>query len=215
MASAKARAKLSLAALALFGASMAGPAMAGNLFCCTDATGKQSCGDLLPQACYGRAYREVGANGMTVRQVDAPLTAAQRAERAAEEEKRKEAEVLAKEQRRKDQALLVTYSSEKDIETMRERANGEVKATITKAEARIAEIKAQRQKYQSEAEFYKNKSLPPEVKKGLLNADTEIKAQQSLIESKNKELEAIREKFDDDKRRFLELKGPGSAPPAN
>lgn len=190
---------------------MAGPAMAGNLFCCTDATGKQACGDLLPQACYGRAYREVGANGMTVRQIEAPLTADQRAERAAEAEKRKAAEAAAKEQRRKDQALLVTYSNEKDIETMRERASAEVKSVIAKAEARIAEIKVQRKKYEDEADFYKNKSLPVDVKKGLVNADTEIKSQRSIIDAKNKELDAIREKYDDDRRRFLELSG-GSTP---
>ena len=188
---------------------MAGPAMAGNLFCCTDATGKQACGDLLPQACYGRAYREVGANGMTVRQVEAPLTADQRAERAAEAEKRKAADAAAKEQRRKDQALLVTYSSEKDIETMRERAGAEVKATIAKAEARIAEIKAQRKKYEDEADFYKNKPLPLDIKKSLLNADTEIKSQRSIIDAKTKELDVIREKYDEDKRRFLELSGGG------
>ena len=27
---------------------------AGNLFCCIDTNGKQVCGDLLPQACYGK-----------------------------------------------------------------------------------------------------------------------------------------------------------------
>ena len=62
---------------------------AGQFFCCHDATGKQVCGDILPQACYGRAYREVGSNGQTIRTFDAPLTAEQRALRTAEEEKKR------------------------------------------------------------------------------------------------------------------------------
>ena len=74
---------------------------AGNLFCCIDTNGKQVCGDLLPQACYGKAYREIGESGRTLRFVEAPLTAEQRAQRAIEEEKRKVEEEKRKEQRRK------------------------------------------------------------------------------------------------------------------
>ena len=78
---------------------------AGKLYCCNDASGKQVCGDLMPQECYGRAYREVGDSGRTVRNVEAPLTAEQRAERAAEDERRKVEEAAQQEQRRKDLAL--------------------------------------------------------------------------------------------------------------
>ena len=187
-------------------AATAGGGTSGNLFCCTDANGKQVCGDLLPQSCYGRAYREVGASGRTVRQVEAPLTAEQRAERAAEEEKRKAAAEAAKEQQRKDQALLNTYGSEKDIETMRERANADVDKSISEAQAKIAAIKVQRKKFEDEAEFYKKKTLPATVKKGLTDTDFEIKAQQSIIEAKQKEREIIRQKYDDDTRRYRELK---------
>ena len=57
---------------------LGGPAMAaGNFYCCVDANGKQVCGDLLPQSCYGRAYRELGPNGQTLRNIEAPLTAEQ------------------------------------------------------------------------------------------------------------------------------------------
>ena len=75
---------------------LGGPAMAaGNFYCCVDANGKQVCGDLLPQACYGRAYRELGPNGQTLRNVEAPLTAEQRATRSAEEAQRKVEEAVS------------------------------------------------------------------------------------------------------------------------
>ena len=95
---------------------------AGQFFCCSDATGKQVCGDILPQPCYGRAYRELGANGQVIRSVEAPLTAEQRTQRAAEEEKRRIEDEKRREQQRKEQALLNTYGSERDIDAMRMRA---------------------------------------------------------------------------------------------
>ena len=178
---------------------------AGKLFCCNDNNGKQVCGDILPHECYGRAYRELGDSGRTVRTVDAPLTAEQRAQRAAEEEKRKAEETALREQQRKDQALLNTYGTEQDIEAMRLRAEEDVKKSIKAAEVKIAEIRAQRKKLENEAEFYKKKHLPPEIQKGLRDTDTEIKAQESIIEAKKLELDAIRVKYDEDKRRFIEL----------
>ena len=197
------RAKL----LALLLATLTGTSAlaAGNFFCCNDASGKQVCGDILPQACYGRAYRELGSNGQTIRTVDAPLTAEQRSQREAEEEKRKREEEKRKEQQRKDQALLNTYGSEQDIELMRKRAEGDVLKAIANAEKKIVEIRQQRKKFENEAEFYKKKTLPHEVQKGLADADSDINSQEVFIAEKKKELEVIRAKYDEDKRRFVEL----------
>jgi hypothetical protein len=178
---------------------------AGNFYCCIDANGKQMCGDLLPQACYGRAYRELGPNGQTLRTIEAPLTAEQRAARSAEEAQRKVEEEILREKHRKDQALLNTYGSEKDIEFMRLRAQADVQKSINGAEAKIVEIRTERKVFENEAEFYKKKKLPPEVQKGLRDADYEIKAQEYLIESKKKELDLIRIKYDDDLRRYQEI----------
>ena len=185
---------------------LGGPAMAaGNFYCCVDANGKQVCGDLLPQACYGRAYRELGPNGQTLRNIEAPLTAEQRAARTAEEAQRKVDEAILREKQRKDQALLNTYGSEKDIEFMRMRAQTDVQKSISAAETKIAEIRTQRKVFENEAEFYKKKKLPPEVQKGLRDADYEIKVQEYLIESKKKELDLIRIKYDEDLRRYQEI----------
>jgi hypothetical protein len=192
--------------LALIALSGTGQATAANaLFCCNDEHGKQVCGDLLPQACYGRAYREIGSSGRTLRNVEAPLTAEQRAQRAAEEATRKAQETALKEQKRKDQALLDTYGTEKDIATLKLRAEQDVNRSIKAAEAKIAEAQLQRKKFEDEAEFYKKKQLPPEIAKGLRDLDYEIAAQQSVIASKKKDLEVIGQKFEEDRRRFLEL----------
>ena len=194
-----------LATLALLLTISSTSLAAGQFFCCPDQNGKQVCGDILPQACYGRAYREVGSNGQTIRTVEAPLTAEQRAHRAAEEEKHRIEEEKRREQQRKDQALLNTYGSERDIDAMRMRAETDVFQSIRNAETKISEIRQLRKKFENEAEFYKKKTLPAEVKKGLDDADFEIRGQESIIESKKKELETIRAKYTEDKRRYIDL----------
>jgi hypothetical protein len=194
---------LSLFLLVLSGA---GSVMAaGQFYCCVDEQGKQVCGDILPHACYGRAYRELGSSGRTMRNVEAPLTAEQRAQRAVEDERRKEQENVLREQKRKDQALLDTYGTEKDLEVLRRRSEQDVNMSIKAAADKIAEAYVQRKKFENEAEFYKKKQMPAAVEKGLRDADAEIEALQSVITSKQKDLELIRLKFDEDQRRFREL----------
>lgn len=209
MVSALTRKHWLLAAWLAIGSSATG---AANLYCCIDAGGRQVCGDILPQACYGRAYREVGASGRTVRTVEAPLSAEQRAQRAAEEARRQAEEAALREQQRQDQALLDTYGSEKDIEMMRARALDEVQKSILAAQTKITELRTKRKNLENEAEFYKKKALPAEVQKGLRDTDSEIKAQEALIEAKKREIEAIRAKYDEDKRRYLDLSRRTAAP---
>lgn len=191
-----------------------GPAVAAaaNLYCCIDSSGKQVCADLLPQACYGRAYRELGESGRTVRVVEAPLSAEQRAQRAAEEAQHKADEAILREKQRRDQALLNTYGSEKDIEMMRTRALDDVQKSIRAAESKIAETRVKRKSFENESEFYKKKPLPPDVQKGLRDADYEIKAQELQIDAKKQELDAIRTKYDEDRRRFLDLSRRAAVP---
>jgi hypothetical protein len=184
------------------------PVMAAgaNIFCCNDERGKQVCGDILPMACVGRAYREINQVGMVVRIVEAPLSPEMKALRAQEERKKQEVEEAAREQRRMDAALAQTYGNEADIDLMRQRAEADVHKSIAAANEKIAEAKRRRKKFENEAEFYKKKQVPPEVEKGLKEEDYEIRAQEELIEAKKREFDLIKAKFDEDKRRFREMK---------
>ena len=185
---------------------------AGQVFCCNDATGTQVCSDILPQACVGRAYREVGKSGTTSRRIEAPLTAEQRAQQKVEEDKRRIEEEKRKERQRKDQALLDTYGNERDIDAMRIRAESDIFQSIRNAETKIEETRLVRKKFEDEAEFYKKKTLPGEVRKGLVDTEFEIRAQESIIESKKKELDAVRAKYSEEKARFQELSRRPPAP---
>jgi hypothetical protein len=177
-----------------------------GLYCCKDPSGKRICGDTLPKACVGQGY-SVKEAGSRARMVAPPPTPEERAKAEAEEAQRKIDEAARKEQERKDQALLSTYSKEADIDAARERAEADVNVTIKQAEEKIAAAEKRRDKLDAEAEFYKNKPVPPEIGRGLKDAEFEIKVQRELIEAKQRDKEMIREKFATEKARYRDLRG--------
>ena len=142
---------------------------------------------------------------MLVREVGPPLTPEEKARARELARQQRLAEIAAQEQKRKDLALLETYTSLEDIDRMQARAEEDVRKAIGQAQTRVNESRQRRLKFENEAEFYPNRPLPPEVAKGLRDEDAEIKSQNELIEAKQRELTQIREKYAEDRRRYLEL----------
>ncbi len=194
--------------------ALVAPAHAAKTYCCSDERGKNVCGDVMPNECYGRAYREVGPSGKILRQVDAPLTAEQLAKRDAEAARKKEAEIAAAAEKRKNDALLSAYGNEKDIDFMRDRALADLAAGAKEAQTKYDDAVKRKQKLAAELEFYQKKPVPANLKEQIRVNDVEIKMQQLAIEAKKKEMDQVRAKFDEEKQRFVELKkaGKGSAP---
>ena len=146
------------------------------------------------------------------------LTPEQRATREAEEKARKEhdAEAARKEQEetRKNKALLSTYGSEKDIEVARTRALADNQSAVKQTQDRIAQIQKVGDGFKKELEFYSGKTKPPaKLTQDIQNNAIDLKAQQDLMAAKKKEVDGINARYDEDKRRYLELtKGPGAFP---
>jgi hypothetical protein len=197
--------------LAAFSTQAAAPVTPGKMYCCE---GGRICGDSLPEQCRGKAYRILDSSGNVLKEVGPPLTAEQKAQAAAEAQRKKELEEQAKEQRRKDQALLDTYATPQDIDLAQSKAEADVNLAIKGAEDRIAAARKQRMKFEEEAEFYKKKALPPEVAKGIRDADHEIKTQQELLDVKKGDAATIKAKYDADRKRYGELTGRNTTTPA-
>jgi len=195
--------------LAALSAQAATPA-SGRFYCCD---GGRICGDALPEQCRGKAYRILDSSGNLLKEVGPPLTVEQKAQLAAEALRKKELEEQAKEQRRKDQALLDTYATPQDIDLAQSKAEADVNLAIKAAEDRIAAARKTRKKFEDEAEFYKKKTVPPEVAKGLRDADHEIKTQQELLDVKQGDAATIKAKYDADRKRYAELTGRTATPP--
>lgn len=193
-----------------------GAAAQMRIYCCDDARGRKVCGDFLPTECQGRAYEERDNRGFVSKTVEAPLTAEQQARRDAEAARKEVDAKKAAEERRRTLALLATYSSEKNIDSVRDRNLAEIEKTIAEAQKRLEEARKQKQKLDSDKEFYKGKPLPDSVKSQVRDNDKEIEAHQATIAEKTKEKEEVRIRFADEKRRYLELTGkkPGESSPA-
>jgi hypothetical protein len=181
-----------------------------RIYCCTDAIGRKVCGDFLPPACVGRAYEERDNRGFVSKNVEAPLTPEQQARRDAEQVRKGEEAKRIAEERRRTLALLATYSSEKDINSARDRQLAEVEKNKAQAQARLDEANKKKKKLDSDREFYKGKALPEQVKADVRDNEKEIKAQQDAVAAKTKEMEEVRARFADEKKRYLELTGKKS-----
>lgn len=176
-----------------------------TIYCCEDNSGRPVCGDVLPMACYGKAYREISPQGTVRRHVAAPLTAEEIARRQAEERRRRFEEAREMQQRRLDQALLETYASLEDLDTQRDRALNELNRQLEELNTRMAELDDRRFKLEQEREFYDEDKVPRELAADLRVAEGEVAAQRAVIDAKTRELNAVRSRFDDDRRRYVEL----------
>jgi len=195
------------AGLAILLSALALPVAAqqsNKLYCCD---GGRICADSLPVQCRGKAFRILDDKGNVIKEVGPPLTPEQKAQLVLEEKQRKEAEEKLKEQRRKDQALLDTYATLEDIDVAQRKAENDINLAIKDIEGKIEVSKKKRKKFEDEAEFYKKKTLPVEVAKGLGEADHEIKTQQELLAVKQGDLQTIKTKYDTDRKRYIELTG--------
>ncbi len=192
-----------------------GAAAQTRIYCCNDASGRKVCGDFLPPACQGRAYEERDNRGFVSKLVEAPLTAEQQARRDAEKIKKEEEAKKAGEERRRVLALLSTYSSEKDVITARDRALAEVEQNLKQSQQRLDEARKKRKKIDGEKEFYKGKPLPDALKADVRESDKEIKAQQAAVDARVKEMDEIRIRFEEERKRYLELIGKKAAEDAS
>ncbi len=185
-----------------------------RMYKCVDARGKVYYTQVPPPECLGRDTQELNKSGTLIRKNPAvvPLTPAQEQAREAERRKKIEDEERSKEERRKNLALLNTYSSEKDIEEARTRALAEVQGAIEDTERRIAGAQKRHKELEAEKEFYVKKQMPFKLRQEIANNDIEIKNQIVLLDAKKKEISTINAKYDEDKRRYVELtSGKGAA----
>ena len=202
-----------LVILGILLALAAAPASAQQrMYKCKDDKGKTYYTQTPPAECLGKEMDELNKQGTLIKKREAALTSEQIAAREAEDKRKKEGDLAAKEEKRKNQALLNTYSSEKDIEDSRQRALKQADLAAKELNKRIAETQQRAQKLAAEKEFYSKKPMPKKLQDDIKNNEIELKGQQETLAAKKKELGEINAKYDEDKRRYLEL--TGAAPKA-
>lgn len=185
--------------------SVPGLAQTARIYKCTDAKGKTYVTQTPPPECLGRPTEVLNSRGTVVSRDEGMLTPQQLAQREEEKKKKAEADAAAKEERRRSAALLNTYSSERDIEEARARALKENEEAIKQIDKKIADALKRQKSLEDEKEFYVKKGLPPKLQQDVRNNELELKNQQELLDAKKKQVATINAKYDEDKKRYLDL----------
>ena len=184
---------------------LSGHAQTKRIYKCTDAQGKTYVTQTPPPECLGRPTEVLNSRGAVVSRDEGMLTPQQLAQREEEKKKKAEEAAAAKEERRRSAALLNTYSSERDIEEARARALKENEEAIKQTDKKIADAVKRQKTLEDEKEFYVKKGLPPKLQQDVRNNEIELKNQQELLDAKKKQVATINAKYDEDKKRYLEL----------
>ena len=176
---------------------------------CTGTDGKRYYGSTIPMKCVGRVVEQLNAQGLVVRRIDPDGEGKQREDKAAAAAKAKEEEDTTREESRRNRALLATYTSERDIDDSRARALADHRSAVQDVETKIDALKNRRAGYDKEREFYKDKkgnSQPPaKLVEDINSLEVDLKVQEELLATKKKEVDLINARYDQDKKRYLQL----------
>ena len=181
-----------------------------RMYKCVDTKGKTYYTQIPPPECLGRDTQEINKAGM-LKKAERPVSPAELQAREVEQKRKLEESDKGKEERRKNAALLATYPSERDIEDARARALKEAQAAIADTEKRVANAHKRSKELDTEKEFFVKKPLPAKLKQEITNNEIDIKNQTALLDVKKKEISTINAKYDDEKRRYIELTNKAGA----
>jgi hypothetical protein len=178
-----------------------------RVYCCKDARGQQVCGDVLPESCSDRSYRELNKQGATVRQVDAPMTEAQRQKRDAELAKASEEERVVQEQRRRDTTLLNTYTSEREIDSARTRQVADIEELLLQLREQQQTLTQRHARFRRMWRAMPARQVPTGLKDRLDTNAEDMRRIAENIAAKEQDLVETRQRFDEARIRFRQLTG--------
>jgi hypothetical protein len=184
------------------------------MYKCVDAKGKVYYTQTPPTECLGKETQELSRQGQITKRTEAALTPEQQAARDEEIKKKAEAEAAAREEKRKNQALLNTYPTDNDLEEARRRALKDNEIAIQETQKRIAGAEKRKKELDAEKEFFVKKPMPPKLQDDVKHNEVEIANQRELLEAQKKQVATINAKFDEDKKRLLELTKNSAQPAA-
>jgi hypothetical protein len=179
-----------------------------KVFSC-EINGRPVFGDTLPKECYGRAWVQK-INGVVVYREEAQPTPDEGARRREQARRQEETQKEAVRQKRHDDALLERYSSLEALDQRRDREIAELDKAIGDLRADEERLVARRKVLDDEKGALGNKPVSGDLKKAMNYADEELARARTAIERKVSERDGLRQRFDADRQRYLEITSPGS-----
>jgi hypothetical protein len=182
-----------------------------GIYTCVDGQGRRITSDRPIRECLDREQAELNRDGSTRRKLPPSLTADERA--AAEDAARRKfaAESTRNDAIRRDRNLMARYKDEASHNKAREGALDVVRKSVKSSQQRLADLEQERKALQAEAEFYKGKELPRQLKVQFEANAVTTEAQRSLVATHEAELNRVTAVYDGELARLRKLWG-GAAP---
>jgi len=189
----------------------------GQVFTCVANSGRTLTSDRLIAECMDREQRVLSREGLVLRVIPPSLTAEERAEKEARDQ-RLAAEKQAKADAvKRDRNLMQRYPNAEAHQKAREAALADLRTSIELSEARQRELVNERKPLIQESEFYVGKTLPAALRQQLDANEAAAGAQRDVQTNQKAELKRVNQLFDTELLRLKRLwagAAPGSIGPA-
>lgn len=179
--------------------------------CWTNKEGIRECGDAVPPEYAQQETRTLNERGFTTEIKKRAKTKEELAEeqRKREEERRREEEEKLRKVRQQayDRVLLMTFTSEQDIIASRDRKLAAIDATIEITGVTIDKLKdklAEKQKRAADLER-NSKPVPNDLLQEMAHLKKQVAEKYAYVDSKRKEQDALRRKYEADLTRYREI----------
>jgi phage protein D len=187
-----------------FALALADAAAAAKIYKWTDERGITHYGESIPPEYKDGPAAEM-RGGITVRKIDAANSPNQRKvtdEKAAREEKQRTFE-----QRRRDLALVNTYTSTKEIDEARDRGLQLPIQAIRSLEPRLKKAQERLMALQQQAAglMKTGKQVPDGLNQDIADQKAEVDSFKAEMDRHQAQVQAIKTKYDEDKKRYVEL----------
>lgn len=149
--------------------------------------------------------RQLSGKGKVLREIAPPLTPRQREEKAAEEARKATAAKAALEESRRDRVLFATYQDVNAIEAARRRSLADAEASVANSQRRLEQLEAERVANAKEALQFKDKPLPPLLKRRISDTERAIAIERRQMDAHTAAVTRINQRYDADKERFQVL----------
>ena len=191
------------------------PAVRAATYKWVDDQGVVHYSDKLPPEAINKGSVELNKQGVPVKKIDPALTPEQRRVREAEEERARQAAKVREEIQRKDRALLQSYTNEGEIDLSKKRALGTIEGQVQSAQAFTVTLNKRKQEITTRIAALGDRPKPASMETELNNVNDELAKQDELIATKRKEALAVTARYDNDKKRWQELRATAEAEAAN
>ena len=171
-----------------------------------DEQGVVHYGDSIPPQYAEKAHQQLNRQGVEVGHAEAQKTAEQL---AAEERDRME----AVKQKQHDSFLIATYTSVKDIETLRDQRLDQLQGQRIAAEQYVDNLQSRLVALQGRARHFRPynprsdaRRMPDDLAEDLVRTLNELRTQNAALMAKSEEVSAMRAQFDTDIERYRALR---------